>query len=679
MVIRYILWRKHESILGFGNFRPKLTREQFDLFRELYSLLVRGLKLEIAILAPIAHRIVFSAYTLNMNVRNKVDSALEQSLVFTTLTPVKGLYISALSTTQIFAHIQRIGFSAFFHTAWHGGIDVDFVLESRMDTEEEQERNGEGDEEGDSPEETGDDLTSEAGEVQDGLELHSFKGPNAVGRTTHSECSLDDFDTAGEVAAEPQSEGEDPGIEILEGSQGEDPLLMYDFSFFMFDHLSSQPLRRLYNFRKWTTPKPGVLSTLLSRTIDQWVSLAPIAKQSTAKGGCTWSPDGQNFTLRWGHIRGRNIDLDILRRRVVEQADQLTQTLVDLVPCVDLSQFRLSQVTDDAESPESLFDRQDNKELFQPYIDRVWAYLGRPQSADAEHDGSAKYDTPIFNRDGRINKKTARHWLQGPAALLRLILRHLCRTCGITPRAWQTADLLYRCLGIYLRNFRLLRNDTPFVGNPKAKQNDRLMYEAFWALPPHLGIVLIFYLGVIRPIEIEIMKNLGIPTGDHEYYIFVHNKKQPTLSSYVFSSSTVNEVLRCGTPELSYESRACRQVMASIYDHHLSHLHQDSWERLLRSSGNTQAQHTENTNDRHYAQDEISRATGMPLSTRNQQIGVSKAFHAFFGFLPGSISWSSLANHLPKEEREQHINIALGVARRLVVEEYGVVNGTLSQ
>ena len=414
----------------------------------------------------------------------------------------------------------------------------------------------------------------------------------------------------------------------------------------------------------------------MSRIIDQWVSLTPIAKQSTAAGGCSWVPDGQSFSLRWGRIRGRNIDLDTLRRRVVEQADELTQTLVDLVPCVDLSQFRLSQVTDDAESPQSLFDRQDNLELFQPYIDRVWDYLGRPPSPGAESGDFAKFDTPIFTRHGKIKEKEAKTLLKRIAHLLRLILRHFCRTCGITPRAWQTADLIYRAVGAYLQNLRLLRHDTPFIGNPKAKQNDRLMYEAFWALPPHLGIILIFYLGVIRPIKIEIMKCLGIPTQDHEHYIFVHNHKRPPLSSYVFTPSTMNEILHCGTPELSYESRAYRKVMASIYDRHLSHLHQDSWESLLRSSGNDQAQHTENTNDGHYAQDEIARATGMPLSKRNQQMGVSKAFHTFFGFLPGNISWSSLANHCSRKEQEQNIAIALGVARRLAVEYYGVANGT---
>src|ERR1700683_2651183 len=164
MVIRFMLWKKHNTIETFGHFRPKMTEGQLNLFRDLYSLLARGSALEMALLAPVAHRIIFSAYTLNMNVRNKVDSALEQSLILTILTPVKGWYLSALSTTQLFAHIQRIGFSAFFHTAWHGGIDVDFALENCKVAEEECDENG--GEEGDADSEAGDYLAREAEEVE---------------------------------------------------------------------------------------------------------------------------------------------------------------------------------------------------------------------------------------------------------------------------------------------------------------------------------------------------------------------------------------------------------------------------------------------------------------------------------------------------------------------------------
>lgn len=228
LVIRYMLWKKFEQAEGFGSFRPKLSQKQLNLFSDLYSLLVHGPDLEISTLAPIAHRIVFSAYTLNMDVRNKVDSALEQSIIFTTLTPVKGWYISVLSTTQIFAHIQRIGFSAFFHTAWHGGIDTDFALESHIDMDEDEDQDGEGGGDGDAPDEIDDNLAGEAEEVQYGLELRTFKGPNSVERTGFRELSPDDFDTAGEVIIEPQSEGQDLDIDILEDHPDEDPILRYD-------------------------------------------------------------------------------------------------------------------------------------------------------------------------------------------------------------------------------------------------------------------------------------------------------------------------------------------------------------------------------------------------------------------------------------------------------------------
>ena len=105
------------------------------------------------------------------------------------------------------------------------------MLDTHTDTEEEQEHDGDGDEEGDSAEECGDDLAREAEEAQEALELHSFKGPTALRPTAHGEWSLDDFDTAGSAATELLSEDEDLGIEILEGRQDEDPLLMYDSRF----------------------------------------------------------------------------------------------------------------------------------------------------------------------------------------------------------------------------------------------------------------------------------------------------------------------------------------------------------------------------------------------------------------------------------------------------------------
>jgi hypothetical protein len=428
-------------------------------------------------------------------------------------------------------------------------------------------------------------------------------------------------------------------------------------------------IRYLHEYSKWTTPKPEGYGSLMSRTVNAWNYVKPFAMTTKSKSSCTWSPEGHVLNLTWDKIRGREIDVDVLRRLVKTEAQELTQAVKDTFPYLDLSDFTLSRIADNPESPESLFDRTDNKTIFKRYIDQIWTHLGRYNTAGVTPA------TPIYNQYGRMNKKAATSWLEKPANLLRLMLRHFYRTCGIAPRAWQTCDLLYRACGGYMRNFRLLRHNTPFIGNPKAKQRDKLIYDAFWALPAHLGIVFLIILGVVRPIEIKIMDELGIPTHEHKHYIFVYTNKRRPLTSYVMVTSTINEVLHCGKPELSYESRAYRHVFQAIFDHHICHLHPDSVEHMLRSAGDNQAQHSELTHDDTYAQDEISRGAGLPLSKRNQQLAISKGFHSWFEFSPGDIRWSSYANYQPGKDINVNKALALAVARKLVIRCYGVADG----
>lgn len=414
----------------------------------------------------------------------------------------------------------------------------------------------------------------------------------------------------------------------------------------------------------------------MSRLVKSWAKAKPLALGSSSKGGCKWVPDGQSFSLTWNHIRNREIDLECLRSQVVKEADELKQALVTLFPYIDFSTFLLSKVNDDVESPMSLFDREDNKVYFKPFIDDIWAHLGRDHDT---HPGVSP-TTPIFTSTGKFLQNKGKNWLTGPRDILQKSLAHFYRTSGIPPRAWQTSDLLYRGLGSYLRNFRVLRHNISFIGNPKAKQRDKLMYDAFWALAPHLGLVLIFYLGVIRPVEIEILKMLGIPTIDHEHYIFVHTKKMPLTSPYNFNTATINQLLHKDTvPELAYESRAYRNVMQSIFDNHLARLHPDTVEKLLRQAADGQAQHTEDMHDGHYALDEIAQGTGIPLSKRDHQFGVSRAFQSWFNFIPGDFSWSTHANYRPVDEIELHKHLALDIARRRIIEHYHITNGEKPQ
>jgi hypothetical protein len=415
----------------------------------------------------------------------------------------------------------------------------------------------------------------------------------------------------------------------------------------------------------------------MSRLVRAWVVVKPIAMETQSGSYCAWNPDGQSFILSWGRsIRGRLILLERLRQQVMAEANELVKSLTDLLPYVDFSTFSLSQIADDAGAPLSLFDRVDNKSVFAPFIQQIWIHLGREKVTPSD---SVTMTTPVFSSSGAILQKKAEDWLTGPAHLLRLILAHFYRTVGIPPRGWQTSDLLYRPLGQYSRNFRLIRNGTSFIGNPKAKQKDRLMYDAFWALPPHLGATLIFYLGVIRPVEIEILALLGKPTQEHCHYIFVHNHAKSTESSYVFTTGTINEILSQGPLELAYESRVYRHVMESIFDYQLAQLHPDALNLVLQRAVGGQGQHTQSVRDAHYAKDDVAVGTGMPLSKRNGQFAVSQIFHAWYEFTRKDINWQSLANYCPSHIMIENKNLAFDTARRLVMQSYGIINGNASE
>jgi hypothetical protein len=384
-----------------------------------------------------------------------------------------------------------------------------------------------------------------------------------------------------------------------------------------------------------------------------------------------WSLDGQSFALTWGRIRGRIIELELLRAQLVREAQQLIAALHDIVPVLDISTFKLSKLVDSPDAGSTtLFDIPENVKVFQPYIDEVWKYLGR---TDASSAGS------IYNTLHKIRAKEGKEFLRKLQELLEKILAHLMRTSGISPRSWQAAALQYRNYGDYNHNLWLLPHGVPLVGNPRAKQLDLLIYDAFWALAPHLGLALIFYLGVYRPVEIEIMKALDIPTAEHLYFIFVHTHKRPQLSTYVYDGKKVNHCLeKDTTPELAYESRALRNVQQAIVDRHLAHLHDDVVHSILGSASNEQAQHSFSTHDTCYAVDQIMRATAMPLSSRDKQLAVSGAIQAWLSFTPRKLDWDRYVNYQPVEEVELNMTLALDTARRLVIEHYCVADGSES-
>lgn len=218
MVVRYMLWRKHGKGWLLGKFKPKVTKIQQSLFKELYELLLAGEDVALESLAPVSHRILLSSFTLSLDVRNQVDSAVEQFMIFAIMTPTISVYLSALSHTQLFARMQRTILSTLLHTAWHGGADADFKLEEQVvDAEMDEEE---------SEDNIGCDFDREAEEAEDSVEFHQF----GELQETEGIGVWDDemFDSAGvecSMLAGGDEDDDDMGMEILVGRDGDDELL----------------------------------------------------------------------------------------------------------------------------------------------------------------------------------------------------------------------------------------------------------------------------------------------------------------------------------------------------------------------------------------------------------------------------------------------------------------------
>jgi hypothetical protein len=224
---------------------------------------------------------------------------------------------------------------------------------------------------------------------------------------------------------------------------------------------------------------------------------------------------------------------------------------------------------------------------------------------------------------------------------------------------------------------QLLNNKIAYIGNPKAKQKDKLIYNSFWALVPHLGSMLMVYLGAYQLVEIEIMQDLGIPTSEHTHYIFVHMTMQKTLSSYVYSPIKVNSLLK-GVEDsvIPFEAWALHHIFTAIIEQHFPPPHKPA------DKGSTvisQGQHESNTKEGWYAHDQIQRSTRLSISSRNRQLVIGQSLQVWLGFIPASHEYSYYGYGSNVRIIEENKQYAFNLAQSLILQgDYCVANGDQS-
>jgi hypothetical protein len=407
----------------------------------------------------------------------------------------------------------------------------------------------------------------------------------------------------------------------------------------------------------------------MSRIYSWWRQAQPVAFAEPGRVKVDWSLDGQSMTFSWGHIQSKLITLDQLRRNVITDAEEMQKTCIALVPDMDTLNFQLSDILDAPASSQSPFDHDGNKAIFEPYIKQVRAALRQSDAMPKDF---------VWNSADRFSNSGGRKFLNKTQKLLRQILVQFYLTCGVPPRAWQAAGFCFRTSAQNERNLRIIDQKYVTLSNPKAKQRDRTISHSFWALPPHLGKLLVFYLGVYRPIEIEILNGLGLSSSSYETHIFV-NAPTPRLGlayspvqghNFVYSPTNVNEHLNA-SQVLGMEARALRHVFTAILERHFPRLSSDIQESAITAQG----QHSTGVRNQHYARDQVQRSTGLSSTSNFRQLAVSHSLHTFYGFVPHDYENgdSDVSGAMSKNQL-----YALSTARSLILQgDYCVGDGNV--
>jgi len=355
-----------------------------------------------------------------------------------------------------------------------------------------------------------------------------------------------------------------------------------------------------------------------------WYTVLRYVKLERAVSSILWSADAHSLEFSSSYQDKISINLDNFIQNKVEASKQLQENLHSLFPRAfpreKLKDLRVSSFSDNPDALVSLFERPDNKLLLKPLIEELASCLLA------------------------LTEEEMIQTLQNSQAFLQTLVRCLYGPNGVPPRAWQTAMFQHAPVLKYPRNLYII-DDMVCLGNPRAKQVHRDNYPAWWALTEGVGLPLLIFIGVFRPVEVNLALRLKPKRAPDEmrHFIFTRPYTQAIHKmSILWTGKMVNKALYSVESNLQAEARVHRHVMKAFLKKHL----QQELGTLL-------------VDDQE--------------STRPQQLGLSKIIHGFFGLatetglteaIPqtGAISASNL--------RQSDIDFARLVARYLVASKY---------
>lgn len=392
-------------------------------------------------------------------------------------------------------------------------------------------------------------------------------------------------------------------------------------------------------------------TTASGRLACVWATVDKPAREESSSTEVNWTGDRRMVSIRTAYLQTDiqisnffatakklgEAPLEMLKRMFPEDCHaELDGLPSSLVQCASIT---------------SVFHHPSNKETFAKLISTLRTCL-KVEALNSK--GSAAHV-----------KKTLAEF----SAIQHALLHAIVYTMGVTARPGQISNFVYagEDCNILLHKKRVL------LAFPKAKQPDTLVYAVAWALPPCVGSAVLAYWGVVRQIEIRLLRwQGGQGPGDevlekkHGRYMFVHLCQSKALlePQWTFNTATVNNSVK--KSGLGLSCGVLRQLITSILQERHPDVCRDRSpeQNSDRQALDEQGQHTASVGKVHYGADALTKRAGLDQYQFARVTALSATYHALMG----------LSSEPPSPRGTlfgANINHVLHVAQRSALTTYG--------
>jgi hypothetical protein len=302
--------------------------------------------------------------------------------------------------------------------------------------------------------------------------------------------------------------------------------------------------------------KSGSYAYQWGRCSYAWAILLPLSQGEEGSTRSSWDTDGGynfSFSSRYSNI---TLDLHHFKSCMKAHPALVWQSFTQLFPSgypkpllEELSHIQISSFSDDIHSQQSLFDRQDNQAVFSPYRDALLP-LWSPQAT----------------------------YIAALTGFQVLLIQAITLPNGVAMRAFQTAGLKFAAAANLPRNV-YIDGSRCYIGKPEAKQRFRSTpwYHSYWGIHDQVGLAIILYLGIFRPLEVPAPSPATAPsTSAVRPYLFLTitpNVKGDVKEGWTatrWTGTEVNRALMHETSPLKAEGRVQRHFTKALCQRHLS-------------------------------------------------------------------------------------------------------------